>query len=157
MIGALERSDCSTSSLVTYCPVLVFFGFSIICILPKSMSPTCFGEAILNFSPANSYIWLSNFCMRSLKVLAVSAKASVSRQTPFISISARTGTNGISIFQNKSSPSTSLSFGSRTFFSRRVMSASSAAYSYMSLGSRSRIDFCDLPLAPISSSMWMVL
>ena len=38
--GDLLRNCCNTSSLVTYCPVFVFFGCSTIFILPKSISPT---------------------------------------------------------------------------------------------------------------------
>ena len=52
--GCLWRRLSSTSSEVTYCPVLVFFAFSTILNLSNSTSPTCFGEAILNVSPASS-------------------------------------------------------------------------------------------------------
>ena len=50
----LLRNCWSTSSEVTYWPVLVFFAFSTIFSLSKSISPTCFGDAILNGSPASS-------------------------------------------------------------------------------------------------------
>ena len=41
----------STSSLVEYCPDLVFFGFSSIFNLSKRITPSCLGEEILNSSP----------------------------------------------------------------------------------------------------------
>ena len=96
-MGAFERNCCSTSSDVTYCPVLVFFGFSTIFISPNSTSPTCFGEAMLNSCPASPYMFCSIWCIRSVSTFDVSARASVSRRTPVISISASTGTSGISM------------------------------------------------------------
>ena len=154
--GCLASRLCRTSSLVTYCPVLVFLGLSMICSLPKRMSPTCFGLPMLNVSPASLYISCSYCFMRSVNILDVSCRASVSRQTPFSSMSASTRTSGISMFQKSSSKPSSFRRGSSRCFRRKVMSASSAAYSQMSVGERSRIFFCFFPFGPISSSMWMV-
>ena len=128
-IGLLLSRLCSTSSLVTYCPVFVFLGLSIICNLPKRISPTCFGLEILNSSPASLYISCSYCFIRSVNIFDVSCSASVSKHTPFSSISANTRTKGISIFQKSSSTPSSFKRGSSTFFRRKVMSASSAAYS----------------------------
>ena len=96
-ISLLCFSCCSTSSLVTYCPVLVFLGLSMIFILPNKISPTCFGEAMLKGSPASSYIRLSSSSILLVKIFDVSCSDAVSRQTPFISISANTRTRGISM------------------------------------------------------------
>ena len=48
--GCLCRRLSSTSSEVTYWPVLVFFAFSTIFSLSNSTSPTCLGEAMLKVS-----------------------------------------------------------------------------------------------------------
>ena len=130
-MGALVATLCSTSSDVIYWPVRVFLGFSRMCIFSgeNRISPTCLGEEMLNFSPAASYTRCSYWFMRSVKMREVSLRASVSRHTPLISMSASTGTSGISISSNSRSPPTSLSRGSKTFFSFSVTSASSAAYS----------------------------
>ena len=96
-MGFLWRSCCSTSSDVTYCPVFVFLGLSTIFILPKRISPTCFGDAMLNSSPAASYICVSSWRMREVSMDDVSASESVSMRMPLSSISASTGMRGISI------------------------------------------------------------
>ena len=90
-------SDWSTSSLVTYCPVFVFFAFSTICSLSKSTSPTCLGDAMLNGAPASSYISFSTSSILFVSTSEVSASDCVSIVTPFISISANTGMRGISM------------------------------------------------------------
>ena len=136
---------------------MVFFGFSTIFILPNRISPTCFGDAMLNSSPAIWYISLSMSAMREVSIADVSPSEPVSMRTPLISMSASTCTNGISTSLNSAQAPASLSRGSRRFFRRRVTSASSAAYSYTSSGRRSLIDRCPLPFGPISSSMCMVL
>ena len=128
-IGCFDSILCSTSSLVTYCPVLVFLGLSIICILPKRMLPTCFGLDMLNSSPASLKISTSYCLIRSVNIFDVSFNASVSMRTPVSSMSASTRTRGISMLQNNSSTLSSFSLGASTFFRRKVMSASSAAYS----------------------------
>ena len=51
MIACLLRRLSSTSSEVTYWPVLVFLAFSTILSLSNSTSPTCLGEAMLKVSP----------------------------------------------------------------------------------------------------------
>ena len=42
-----------TSSEVEYWPVLVFLGFLLIFIWSNKISPSCFGEEILNSAPAS--------------------------------------------------------------------------------------------------------
>ena len=150
---AFPRSCWSTSSEVTYWPDFVFLGLSTSCILPNNTSPTCFGEEILNSSPASSNACFSYCSMRSVNCFWVSFSELVSSLTPLISMSANTFTSGISMSWKSFSPPTSFSFGSSAFFSLKVTSASSAAYSYTSFGLMSRMFFCDLPFGPISSSI----
>ena len=113
--GLLCESCCSTSSEVTYCPVLVFLGLSTIFILPNSISPTCLGEAMLNSSPASLYMRCSMSCMRAVSVADTSASVLVSMRTPVVSMSASTGTRGISISVNSSQAPASWSCGSSTW------------------------------------------
>ena len=47
-----EASAESVDSSVLNCPVLVFFGFSTSCISEKRISPSCFGDLMLNSFPA---------------------------------------------------------------------------------------------------------
>ena len=96
-ISCRPFSACSTSSLVTYCPDLVFLGLSTILSLSKSTSPTCFGDEMLNSVPASSYILRSMSCIRAVSMADVSASAPVSILTPCSSIAASTGISGISI------------------------------------------------------------
>lgn len=96
-ISCFPLSCCSTSSDVTYCPVFVFLGFSTIFSLPNKISPTCLGDAMLNSSPASSYMRFSMSLSLLVRISDVSASAAVSILTPFSSISASTCTSGISI------------------------------------------------------------
>lgn len=96
-ISCLPRSVCSTSSLVTYWPVLVFLGLSVIFISSKSTSPTCFGDDTLNSRPARLCMRSSRSFIRLVRMFDVSASDSVSILTPPSSIEASTGISGISM------------------------------------------------------------
>ena len=155
-MGCLCCTCVSTSSEVTYCPVFVFLGFSTIFSLPKSMSPTCRGEAMLNGSPARVYIFSSISCMRLVKRVEVSRSDAVFILAPLRSMWASTGTSGISISWKSFSHPSLFSSASRMFFSFRVTSASSQAYSYICVPVRSRILRCPFPRGPMSVSIFIV-
>ena len=92
-----DESSFKTSSDVEYCPVLVFFGLLVIFILSNKTSPSCFGDEILNSSPANSYI---SFVISSNSLVVLSDnffKNFTSKFIPSISILARVFKRGISI------------------------------------------------------------
>ena len=129
---------------------------SVIFISSKSTSPTCFGDDTLNSRPARLCMRSSRSFIRLVRMFDVSASDSVSILTPPSSIEASTGISGISMSAKSDDAPMRSSSGSSLFFSIRVTSASSAAYSYTCSGARSRIDSCFFPFGPISSSMCMV-
>ena len=117
------------SSPVAYCPVLVFLGLSTSLSFSNRISPNCFGEAMLNSSPASLKILasrvlmsLSNFSEREFRNFS-------SRLMPSNSISAKTRNSGISISSNNFWVLASPNSFSKCSLSCKVISASSTAYS----------------------------
>ena len=153
MIGCLASSLTSISSPVEYCLVLVCFGFSTILNFSNKISPSCRGEEILKVVPASEKIAFSVVLISFSSSPEYSFKTEASIRTPSISIDARTGMRGISMVSNKSLVPLSPSIGSKTFFSCRVTSASSAAYSLIVSRSTVRILSCDAPFFPIRFSI----
>ena len=152
-IWCLWRIFCSTSSPVAYWPVLVFFCPASIFITSNNTSPSCFGEPILNFTPACLYTFSSACSISTPNTFEYSLRKGTSNPTPSYSISISTGTSGFSTCSNTRLTSFSSSSGSNAFFSCRVMSASSAAYSFTASIGASRILVCPLPFFPISVSI----
>ena len=68
MTSCFPRSDSSVSSSVTYWPLLVLRGFSIIFSWSNSSSPICLGDAMLMLAPAvcrmsrSIFVIILSFC-----------------------------------------------------------------------------------------------
>ena len=90
-------SSSSTSMLVEYepPPFVVFIGGSIS--LPKSRSPTCFGDARFMFSPVYSFMSASPFAMLCASSAPSASSFAASACIPSVCIPASAGASGMSI------------------------------------------------------------